>query len=610
MKKSILSISILTATVALADNFVVVVNKEQNTYKSGEIIVSDWSEVSNDCTVDIEAESIYFGIPFNQIKTCSLKESRTITEISYDTEGNENKTDRTEERMTVVVEDPLSVLGVHLESSCQNIILNGYSSSNGYFKIKREDKEPTVFCDMENGGWTFYLIPNNSQNDWHNINWDTGWHPVPSLNINNYSDLENKCSSETGLPVFADYQTTNETFWHVGREFLKSETNWFDTPEAGDGGGVALGLKWSGDRWLNMEGGEVSIISSNSSDSGDTCDGNLQICGYWDAKDNNPLYGYGSGAEDWGFSQNSAVLCGGLLKEDVYKITEEFTEWKNIGLEKNCSIAPLENEIYKNTNFDQIRTCDQEQSRTKNTYNENELTGNKVLISSNIEKQTIEIQDTELKIGTYNATSCLDIKNHGGENSNGKYSIFLNNLEETVYCDMEGGAWTLLLSTGLDEPRVNLTSTSINKNNPPTTINHSFYDYIPKIDDFIPTLNTNTIIKFTCKDREYGTERAYYHKGIDNFNTYLNISTGSYTGNVYCATNESFTDNVTSGSIGENSCIRGNNTQHRYYNAGIKEYGWAHYSSGDGRPSFLRHCGSNWIGDGANSQSQGYIWYK
>ena len=62
-----------------------------------------------------------------------------------------------------------------------------------------------------------------------------------------------------------------------------------------------------------MKGGATSILSADSSDQGDTCNGEREPCGFWDAKDNNDNYGYGAGAEDWRYSSNTGVLCGGKL---------------------------------------------------------------------------------------------------------------------------------------------------------------------------------------------------------------------------------------------------------------------------------------------------------
>lgn len=608
MKKIILSLFIILATTALADNFVVVVDKDENAYNSGSVVVSDWLKINKICSYDNIAEDFYYGVDFKQIETCSIEEERTITTTRYNN-GVEEVIKETEERTRSEVSEPLDLVGTHLESSCQNILMNGFGSKDGYFKIKRGDKEPNVYCDMEEGGWTLYLIANNSQNDWKNIDWDTGWTPVPSLNINNYSDLENICLTATGLPTYADYQTTTSStsYWNVAREFLYNETSWFNVPNtAGDGGGIALGLKWTGSNWVTLAGQSAGVIQPSGTDTGDLCDGNLQVCGFWDARDNLPPYGYGAGAEDWGFDQTAGVMCGGLLDSDTYKVIEEYTTWTNEGEKINCSNDLESENVHFETNFAQTTTCDQNQKRTKTIYNENELTGERTLVSSSEETQTIQVQSISSLIGTYKSISCRDALNHNANTVNGINKIFLNGVQETVFCDMSTGGWTLLLSTGTDEGQQSMTGLSINKNNPPTNVNYSHYDYYPKMDDFLSTFNANTEIRFRCKDKVNGNTRAYYHKNISNFNTYFNLATGSYTGSVTCATNQSFTENVGNDAY---TCIGGNNTMHRYYRASINEYGWAHYDS-TSYPQMLRHCGSTFTGDGVNNHSQGYIWYR
>ena len=608
MKNTMLSLSIILTTNALANNFVVVVDKDKNAYNAGSVIVSDWLEIKRSCSKDHLAEDFYYGVDFKQTETCLIEEDRTVTTIRYNN-GLEEEIKEIEKRTRKEMSEQLSLVGTHLESSCQNILMNGFGSKDGYFKIKRGDKEPNVYCDMEEGGWTLYLIANNSQNDWKNINWDTGWTPVPSLNINNYSDLENICLNETGLPTYADYQTTtsNTNYWNVAREFLYNETSWFSKPNnAGDGGGIALGLKWIGSSWVTLSGKPAGLIQDSGTDRGDFCSGDLKICGFWDARDNVQPYGYGAGPEDWGYEQTAGVICGGLLDSDIYKVVEEYTNWSNEGEKKNCSIDLEPENIHFETNFVQTETCDQIQKRIKTTYNVNELTGEKIFISSSENTQKIQIESVSSLMGSYKSVSCRDALNHNANNINGINKIFLNGIKETVYCDMSKGGWTLLLSTGTDEGQQFMTELSINKNNPPTNVNYSHYDYYPKMDDFLTTFNRNTEIRFSCKDKFNGNNRDYYHKDISNFYTYFNLGTGSYTGSVTCSTNESFTENV---GTDIHACIGGNNTQHRYYRASIDEYGWAHFDSTQ-YPQMLRHCGSTFIGDGENNHSQGYIWYR
>ena len=188
-------------------------------------------------------------------------------------------------------------------TSCRDILEKSFEFSkfklnSGIYKINPDGtNEFEVYCDMETdgGGWIIYLIRN------HQTSWDTGWTPNPSLNINSYEDLENKCG-DLGLKVFADYQSSSSIYWEVALEYLKKQTDYF-TNNNNDRGGIALGLKWNGTNWVNMENGETSIKENVD---GDRCSVDLEVCGFWDFKDN-----YGEGPEDWLFSQTQGILCGG-----------------------------------------------------------------------------------------------------------------------------------------------------------------------------------------------------------------------------------------------------------------------------------------------------------
>ncbi len=299
-------------------------------------------------------------------------------------------------------------------------------------------------------------------------------------------------------------------------------------------------------------------------------------------------------------------------KENNYNVVEigytkvvEYTEWVDIGT-PNCLYSPEASSVYNGSIFDQTKTCTQYQERDKNTYKEDINTKERTLSETLTESQNVNMPSEITSVnGEYKANSCLEIKNHSGNEGDGHYQIDLGSIKETVYCDMVGG-WTLLMSTGSDIAVEQMANKSTNKNSPPSSADHGLYDYYPKMNDFFIAMDSSTVIKFDCKDKEHGTERDYYHKGVTDFNSYFNISTGVYnTTGLNCATNESFSQN----SATDSDCLSGNNEFHRYYKASVGEYGWAMYT-GNSVPKTLRHCGNNWIGDGDGNQSQGYIWYK
>lgn len=294
-----------------------------------------------------------------------------------------------------------------------------------------------------------------------------------------------------------------------------------------------------------------------------------------------------------------------IVDENGWVEETEYTDWVNNGNSFNCSYLPLASDYHNETTFNQTETCQQEQTRDKNIYLRDPDSNNETLISTTEETQTISVDNILTDVyGTYASTTCLDIKNHNGDIGDGTYTINISSGEETVYCDMTNGGWTLLLSTGSDIYATTITTLNLNKNNPPTTLNHEYYDYYPYINDFLSVLSTDTTIKFHCEDIINSTEVTYYQRNINNYLTYFNMTSDPYSGNIECATDENFSSNY---SNLVSVCVHGNDSLHRYYKSAITEYGFAFY--GANNPATLRHCGSAWNGD-QSAQSQGYIWFK
>lgn len=123
----------------------------------------------------------------------------------------------------------------------------------------------------------------------------------------------------------------------------------------------------------------------------------------------------------------------------------EYSEWINKNEVYDCSTAlPLVSNVYQGTSFDQIKTCSQDQERTKYTYQVDTDTGSKRIKNQEIEKQIIDVDLSESLTGTYVAKSCLDILNHYGPNTDGVYSIKPSSTTLNAYCDMENGGYTMV----------------------------------------------------------------------------------------------------------------------------------------------------------------------
>lgn len=323
MLKKLIIMSSLSLSIFAYAKYVVIIDSETNNYNNSAytdvVSYSDWAFSSyQNCYFDKLESDVYLNKDFVQTEYCEYEEERTKTTVRTYTTGEEEVLTSTEYQITEedVTVNTLSLTGTHVEESCSDILSNGYSDGNGYYTLSINEKSPNVYCNMTDydGGWTFYLIT-NTNDDWKSVDWNTGITPDPSLNLSDYDDLKNICLENYGLPVFADYTSSSYNYWYVARDFLNTETNFFDFHNSpgnvGDGAGIALGLEYVDSEWKTLEGTETSLIPADTSNSDDYCDQNLTVCGFWDIRDYHSSYGYGAGPEDWNFHSTEGVICGG-----------------------------------------------------------------------------------------------------------------------------------------------------------------------------------------------------------------------------------------------------------------------------------------------------------
>lgn len=303
----------LLSIVSLSTNaspYVVLIDSNHNDYEIGGVEYSEWTQVSEECITDITESDVYFNYTEKQNKSCVATEERTKTI----TRSDGSKLVETESRVLPETTTEIIITGTHKESSCSNIVSTKYDNGDGYYVISNSRIEQNVFCDMEEGGWTLFLIAIDNQTDWQNINWNYG-HTPNMIPTNSYSDLEAICQNAVGIPTYADYTSSSNKYWYVAREFLNNETNFFAAHQSkGDGGGIALGLKNLGsNNWVTLQGTATTFppVSDVTDSPGDNCTASQELCGFWDWMDYVPGYGYGAGAEDWAWTQTEGVLCGG-----------------------------------------------------------------------------------------------------------------------------------------------------------------------------------------------------------------------------------------------------------------------------------------------------------
>lgn len=163
-KKTLLALSVGITTQAFASGYVVVVGSEDVNYEVGEgytesvsytVWISDPYNAAT-CSFDKEASDVYYGESFSKTEECNTPEIRTKTITRTYISGKVETTEEIENRITTTSQ-VTSDTGTHLESSCNDILNNGYSKGDGTYFIKpSSNSEFNVVCDMttDGGGWT------------------------------------------------------------------------------------------------------------------------------------------------------------------------------------------------------------------------------------------------------------------------------------------------------------------------------------------------------------------------------------------------------------------------------------------------------------------------
>lgn len=166
MKKILgLSCSFLAMS-AFADNFVILVDKDQNEYDVIEYLTvveySEWVDkgsLTNCKNFAPLTTDIYEGTAFDQTGDCEQPQVRDENTYRVNPKTNERTLVSVVEKSGFrIVQETISKVGSYEALSCLDALNHQSDSSNGYYNIKPNQNKLSAYCDMENGGYTEYKM--------------------------------------------------------------------------------------------------------------------------------------------------------------------------------------------------------------------------------------------------------------------------------------------------------------------------------------------------------------------------------------------------------------------------------------------------------------------
>lgn len=250
MKKNGLALLILSSlsVTSYAKDFVTIIQKEESNYESGSNYIveyGEWILTSSTCSVDKEESEIYFGKTFNQTETCNDEFERTITTKITDKDGVEKVISEEKENKTELNNTKTNLItGTHLEKSCNDIIVKGYETTDGIYKVGETTDNFDVYCDMRiTSGWTLvakvntsntininepqrFFIDGLNENDTLNANMTLnnglsaiGMDKVSKLNLSGLSNLKViQQFEEKSVDFYKEVNLNNLNTWFISSE--------------------------------------------------------------------------------------------------------------------------------------------------------------------------------------------------------------------------------------------------------------------------------------------------------------------------------------------------------------------------------------------------------
>lgn len=240
MKKlGIITLSLLSSS-AFSNNYVVLIDEKTNSYEVGgftdNVETSEWILKETNCSVDKTESEVYYGKTYLQTETCVEEYERTITKIrTYSNGSSEIMSVKQEINQSTLIPTTKNIIGTHLESSCKNILENGYSNGNDVYTIDNNKLFP-VYCDMttNGGGWTmiFALFEQDNVNTW-NEGIQSDYDPTLSTSksftlstteIPRHSEISFSQTNALGLMASSHYFDFVYSPLNIGLQTIKEKT--------------------------------------------------------------------------------------------------------------------------------------------------------------------------------------------------------------------------------------------------------------------------------------------------------------------------------------------------------------------------------------------------
>lgn len=160
MKINLLIISIIASYISIADNYNVIIKKnDYDVVESYERIIEtgEWeNDGAESCFVDLYESDFYYNESFSQTEICNQDQTQTVTHKNKYQDGTEKVVKvETNYRTIETKNETKQLTGTHLEKDCNAIKLFNSDLPDGIYRVNLISNLDVV-CDMttDGGGWT------------------------------------------------------------------------------------------------------------------------------------------------------------------------------------------------------------------------------------------------------------------------------------------------------------------------------------------------------------------------------------------------------------------------------------------------------------------------